>query len=77
MINSTGANSGAGVPYPSGAPEFILVSCSVRVTLALVFSVLSGVLCVSFVLFCRQWSCLSSDLKVLSVIFEFLFLKES
>src|SRR5210317_1120215 len=49
--------------------------CRVRVTPALVFSVVLCVLCLSFVSFCWPWSCLSSDLMI-SVcpfgIFEFL-----
>ena len=50
----------------------------IRVTPALVFSVVLCVLCLSFVSFCWPWSCLSSDLTIYVCpfgIFEFLFLK--
>ena len=61
LSNTTCVISAAESAYPSGAHELTLV-LKVRVTPALVFSVVLGVLCLSFVSFCWSWSCLSSEL---------------
>ena len=71
------ATSEAGVAYPSGVPELIIF-CSIYVTLALVFSVVLCVLCLSFISFCWPWSSLSSELTIsdcLFGIFEFILTK--
>ena len=47
--------------------------CRVRDPPALVFCSFSGVLCLSFVLFCFPWSCLSSDFCLTLWYFRFHF----
>ena len=50
-INTTGANSGTGTAYPSGAPEITPGISGVRVTRSLVFCLCFVDRCLSFVLF--------------------------
>jgi hypothetical protein len=50
-INTTGATSGTGTAYPSGAPEFTPVFSGVRVTRSLVFCVCFVDRCLSFCAF--------------------------
>jgi hypothetical protein len=77
-INTTGATSGAGTAYPSGAPEFISVfSGVVRVNRSLVLCVCFVDRCLSFCTFslCHCVVCSSIYRFWLSDIFK-LFLSE-
>jgi hypothetical protein len=64
--NTTGATSGEGTAYPSGATEFNPVFSGVLVTRSLVFYVLFlRLFFVLFVLFFEPLYCLSFDLRIL------------
>jgi hypothetical protein len=60
QINTTGATSGAGTAYPSGAPEFTPIFSGVRVTRSLILCVWFEDRCLSF--------CTFSVATVLSVL---------
>ena len=50
-INTTGVTTGAGIAYPSGAPEFIPVFSGIRVTRSLVLYVCFVDRCLSLCIF--------------------------
>ena len=65
-INTTGANSGTGTAYHSGAPEFNPGFNGVRVIRSLVLCVCFVDRCLSFVYFLWPFCCLSRlDLRIL------------
>jgi len=65
-LNTTGVTSGAGIAYPSGAPEFTSMFSGVRVTRSLVLCVkVLRSLFVPLSIFFSSLCCLSFDLRIL------------
>ena len=76
-IYTTGATSGAGTAYPSGATEFILIFIRVRFSRSLVLCVCFVDRCLSFYGF-WPFCCRSFDLRILIILFGIfrLFVRE-
>ena len=68
LSNTTGATIEAGVAYPSGASELILVFVGFLLPcFSFQCSVVRTIYDCLLFLFCWSWSCLSSDLPILSI----------